>query len=78
MAKNSNLTRAKNAKNDEFYTSWDDINQELKYYTDHFKNKVVYCNCDDPTRSNFWRYFYRSFKHLVKISRKPRYFSDGI
>lgn len=78
MAKNSTLTRAKNAKHDEFYTSWDDINQELKYYTDHFKNKVVYCNCDDPTRSNFWRYFYRSFKHLgLKRLISTHYNMDG-
>lgn len=78
MAKNSTLTRAKNAKRDEFYTSWDDINQELKYYTDHFKNKIVYCNCDDPTRSNFWRYFYRSFKHLgLKRLISTHYNMDG-
>ena len=64
MAKNSNLTRAKNAKNDEFYTGLVDIENELKYYRAHFENKVVYCNCDDPTSSNFWRYFYRSFDFL--------------
>ena len=64
MAMNSNLTRAKNAKNDEFYTGLVDIENELKYYRAHFENKVVYCNCDDPTSSNFWRYFYRSFDFL--------------
>ena len=58
MAKNSNLTRAKNAKNDEFYTQSDDIENELKYYRPHFKDKIVYLKCDDPTTSNFWRYFY--------------------
>lgn len=64
MSKNSNLTRAKNAKNDEFYTQASDIENELKYYKPHFNGKVVYCNCDDPTSSQFWRYFYRSFKYL--------------
>lgn len=64
MARNSNLAHAKNAKNDEFYTMASDIENELKYYRQHFKGKVVYCNCDDPTSSNFWRYFYRSFGFL--------------
>ena len=49
MSNNSNLHRAKKAKNDEFYTMLSDIENELGHYKDHFKNKVVYCNCDDPT-----------------------------
>ena len=78
MAKNSNLTRAKNAKNDEFYTESSDIENELKYYRNHFKNKIVYCNCDDPTTSNFWRYFYRSFAFLgLKKLISTHYNMDG-
>lgn len=61
---NSHLQAAKNAKNDEFYTQISDIEEELRHYTKHFKDKVVYCNCDDPTKSNFWRYFYRRFGFL--------------
>lgn len=78
MAKNSNLTRAKNAKNDEFYTQARDIENELKYYKPHFNGKVVYCNCDDPTSSQFWRYFYRSFKYLgLKKLISTHYNMDG-
>ena len=78
MAKNSNLTRAKNAKNDEFYTQASDIENELKYYKLHFNGKVVYCNCDDPTSSQFWRYFYRSFKYLgLKKLISTHYNMDG-
>ena len=47
MSKNSNLHAAKNAKNDEFYTQLEDIENELRHYKDHFWGKVVYCNCDD-------------------------------
>lgn len=48
MSNNSNLHKAKKAKNDEFYTQLSDIENELRHYRDHFKGKVVYCNCDDP------------------------------
>lgn len=61
---NSNLHAAKNAKKDEFYTQLADIENELKHYTHHFKNKVVYCNCDDPRISNFFRYFAHNFERL--------------
>lgn len=61
---NKHLLAAKQAKNDEFYTRLEDIEEELRHYTKHFKDKVVYCNCDDPKRSNFWRYFYRHFGFL--------------
>lgn len=64
MAKHTNLTMAKMQKNDEFYTQSSDIEEELRHYTKHFKDKIVYCNCDDPTESNFWHYFYRSFGYL--------------
>lgn len=61
---NSNLTKAKNAKNDEFYTQLSDIENELKHYKKHFKGKVVYCNCDDPRVSNFFHYFSYNFEKL--------------
>ena len=61
---NTNLNRAKDAKNDEFYTQLPDIERELKHYREHFKGKVVYCNCDDPTWSNFFKYFSLNFKKL--------------
>lgn len=59
---NTNLTSAKKAKNDEFYTQLTDIENELKYYKDHFVGKVVYCNCDDARESNFFRFFQKKFK----------------
>lgn len=62
--KNSNLHSAKKEKNDEFYTQLSDIEKELRSYTHHFKDKVVYCNCDDPQASNFAVYFLKNFKHL--------------
>ena len=61
---NSNLKEAKKAKNDEFYTQLSDIERELKYYKHHFKDKVVYCNCDDPRVSNFFHYFSYNFEKL--------------
>lgn len=56
------LEAAKAAKNDEFYTRREDIEKELMHYKEHFRDKVVYCNCDDPTRSEFWQFFVRVFK----------------
>ena len=61
---NRNLHAAKNAKKDEFYTQLADIENELKHYRHHFKNKVVYCNCDDPRMSNFFHYFSYNFEDL--------------
>lgn len=63
-ATNGNLHKAKQAKNDEFYTQLSDIEKELMYYKEHFKDKIVYCNCDDPEWSNFWKYFHLNFAHL--------------
>jgi len=60
----SNLKSAKSAKKDEFYTQLTDIAKELKHYKDHFKNKVVYCNCDDPRVSNFFHYFSFNYEKL--------------
>jgi len=64
MAGNSNLHKAKNAKNDEFYTQLTDVAKELMHYKQHFKNKIVFCNCDDPTWSAFWKYFHLNFEAL--------------
>lgn len=61
---NANLHKAKNAKNDEFYTQLTDIEKELMHYKEHFKDKVVFCNCDDPKESAFWKYFDGQFNRL--------------
>lgn len=75
-----NLTKAKKAKNDEFYTQYIDIQKEIEKYLDYnpdtFCNKTVYCNCDDPFESNFFRYFVLNFsklglKQLITTSYKP-------
>ena len=63
-AKNKNFHSAKDNKQDEFYTQLSDIERELKYYKQHFKDKVVYCNCDDPRVSNFFHYFSYNFEKL--------------
>lgn len=63
-AKNSNFHSAKDKKQDEFYTQLSDIERELKYYKQHFKDKVVYCNCDDPRVSNFFHFFSYNFERL--------------
>ena len=66
MAKslNKNLHSAKSNKKDEFYTQLSDIESELKHYESHFKDKVVFCNCDDPRNSNFFVYFSHNFEKL--------------
>lgn len=61
---NKNLNQARNAKKDEFYTQLVDIENELKHYKEHFKDKVVLCNCDDPRVSNFFHYFSYNFERL--------------
>ena len=58
------LTKAKTNKKDEFYTQLIDIESELKHYESHFKDKVVYSNCDDPRISNFFNYFSSNFEKL--------------
>lgn len=77
---NKNLTNAKKVKNDEFYTQYNDIQKEIEAYLDYdknvFRDKVVYCNCDDPYESNFFRYFALNFnklglKQLITTSYKP-------
>ena len=64
MAGNKSLNAAVRAKQDEFYTQIDDISAELKHYREHFRDKVVFCNCDDPYESNFFKYFALNFNSL--------------
>lgn len=64
QANNKFLQRAKQSKRDEFYTQLCDIERELQYYPNSFKDKVVYCNCDDPRISNFYLFFKNNFKKL--------------
>lgn len=61
---NTNLTKAKKAKCDEFYTQYADIEKELQYY--NFEDKIVYCNCDHPIQSNFVKYFCDNY-HKLKL-----------
>lgn len=58
------MDNAKKNKADEFYTQLNDIEIEMKHYKEHFKNKVIFCNCDDPYESNFFKYFAINFNHL--------------
>lgn len=61
---NTALGAAKASKKDEFYTQLSDIEKELVHYRDHFRDKVVFCNCDDPYESNFFKYFALNFNFL--------------
>lgn len=79
-ATNKLLHKAKKSKSDEFYTQYIDIQKEieayLEYNPDTFRDKVIYCNCDDPYESNFFRYFVLNFerigiKQLITTSYKP-------
>ena len=64
MANNTSLQKAYNAKKDEFYTQLSDIEAEMRHYKDHFRDKVIFCNCDDPYESNFFKYFALNFNFL--------------
>lgn len=66
--KNTNLQNAKNARWDEFYTTYEDIQREVYHYVTHFAGKTVLCNCDDPFESNFCLFFLRHFNAL-KLKR---------
>lgn len=84
MANNADLNKANRAKKDEFYTQLTDIEKEMRFYREHFRGKVVFCNCDDPEYSNFWRYFQLNFyelglKQLISThyeEEKPSYRMD--
>ena len=82
MSKNNNLHAAKTAKNDEFYTTFSSINEEINTnehgYRPFFKDQVVYCNCDDPEESNFWKFFKAVFKaYGIKKLISTHYTQDG-
>jgi hypothetical protein len=64
VSKNTALNAAGKAKNDEFYTQLSDIEKEMRHYRKHFKGKTVFCNCDDPYESNFFRFFVLNFNSL--------------
>lgn len=64
MAKNKDLNQAYKAKKDEFYTDMKVIEEEMRYYRNHFEGKVIFCNCDDPFESNFFKYFASNFNKL--------------
>lgn len=68
MAGNTNLGAAKTAKKDEFYTQLTDIEKEMRYYRKHFEGKTIFCNCDDPFESNFFKFFVLNFNRL-KLKR---------
>ncbi len=67
-ARNYNLIGARAAKKDEFYTQYEDVAKEMKFYTDYdkdvFRNKVILCPCDDPSQSSFTNYFFKNFNRL--------------
>lgn len=78
----SNLNNARTNKNDEFYTRFDTINDEINTnehgYRPFFKDQIVYCNCDDPEESNFWKFFKAVFKaYGIKKLISTHYTQDG-
>lgn len=82
MSKNTNLRTADRVKNDEFYTTFSSINEEINTnehgYRPFFKDQVVYCNCDDPEESNFWKFFKAVFKaYGIKKLISTHYAQDG-
>lgn len=76
--KNVNLHKARKTKNDEFYTFYEDIQKEIENYKDYLENKIVYCNCDNPKYSQFWKYFKDNFKELKIKKLISTYLSDNV
>ena len=64
MSNNQNMIKAKTKKDDEFYTLYTDVEKEVSLYSQYLKDKVIYCNCDNPFESNFFKYFANNFKDL--------------
>lgn len=77
MMANGDLNKANKNKNDEFYTQLSDIEKELGHYKEHFKDKIIFLNCDDPEESNFWKYFYLNFKFLGLKKLIATHFGNG-
>lgn len=71
------VNTAKKAKKDEFYTQLEDIEKEMIYHKDHFKNSTIYCNCDNPNESNFFKYFHDNFKTLKLKKLITTHWSDN-
>ncbi len=79
MVKERHLNAAAKAKKDEFYTQLTDIEKEMRHYRKHFKDKIIFCNCDDPFESNFFKYFVLNFNRLgLKKLIATCYFSSPI
>ena len=76
--RNINLSKARKTKNDEFYTFYEDIQKEIENYKDYLENKIVYCNCDNPKYSQFWKYFKDNFKELKIKKLISTYLSDNV
>lgn len=74
---NKSLRKANLSKNDEFYTQLTDIEKELGHYKEHFKDKVIFLNCDDPEESNFWKYFSLNFEYLELKKLISTHFGNG-
>ena len=75
---NISLQAAKSAKNDEFYTRYADIEHELMCYDSGlFNDMIVYCNCDNPEKSMFWKYFYENFVYLKLKKLVCSYYNIG-
>ena len=77
MVKNKNLNDSKKRKNDEFYTLLPDIETELQHYKNRFRGKTIYCNCDNPEFSNFWKYFQIHFKEFGIRKLIATYYDSG-
>lgn len=75
MSTNTNLHSAKKAKNDEFYTQYEDIAKELPYYKEQLADKIIYCNCDNPKYSNFYKFFKDKFEEYKLKSVIATYFN---
>lgn len=74
---NGNLHRARVAKNDEFYTLYKDVFDELNHYAETFNGKRILCNCDDPNKSAFWKYFHVNFSALGIIEVISTHYVSG-
>lgn len=77
MSGNKSLSRAKNDKNDEFYTRLEDIENELYRYEEHFRDKIVFLCCDDPYESMFWFYFHKKFASLGLKKLISTHYNEG-
>lgn len=77
MATNANLQYSRREKQDEFFTQYSTIEEELWFYKEHFKNKTIYCNCDNPEFSQFWAFFYNNFNKLKLKTLYSTYISDS-